>query len=104
MLPTRLAVGSPCDASRCPLEGPQGTELHSGMNAAGWMAAFTAAGAFYATRREPIIPVYVFYSMFVFQRAGFGADLAASAAEAAVDPRVCWPAKGPATRPVPSRP
>ena len=34
------------------------------------MAAFTAAGTSYATHGEPMIPVYVFYSMFGFQRTG----------------------------------
>ena len=34
------------------------------------MAAFTAAGTSYATHGEPLIPVYVFYSMFGFQRTG----------------------------------
>ena len=47
-------------AGRLPRSSAQrspGTELHAGMNGAGWMAAFTAAGAFYATHRDPIIPV-----------------------------------------------
>ena len=34
------------------------------------MAAFTAAGTSYATHGEPMIPIYVFYSMFGFQRTG----------------------------------
>ena len=34
------------------------------------MAAFTAAGSSYATHGEPMVPVYVFYSMFGFQRTG----------------------------------
>lgn len=34
------------------------------------MAAFTAAGTSYATHGEPMIPVYLFYSMFGFQRTG----------------------------------
>jgi pyruvate dehydrogenase E1 component len=44
--------------------------LHTGINEAGSMAAFTAAGTSYATHGEPMIPVYVFYSMFGFQRTG----------------------------------
>ena len=33
-------------------------------------AAFTAAGTSYATHGEPMIPIYIFYSMFGFQRTG----------------------------------
>jgi pyruvate dehydrogenase E1 component len=51
-------------------ESPQGQILHTGINEAGAFAAFTAAGTSYATQGEPLIPVYVFYSMFGFQRTG----------------------------------
>jgi pyruvate dehydrogenase E1 component len=51
-------------------ESEQGQMLHTGINEAGSMAAFTAAGTSYATHGEPMIPVYVFYSMFGFQRTG----------------------------------
>jgi pyruvate dehydrogenase E1 component len=51
-------------------ESPQGQILHVGINEAGAFAAFTAAGTAYATQGEPLIPVYVFYSMFGFQRTG----------------------------------
>ena len=51
-------------------ESPKGQILHTGINEAGSMAAFTAAGTAYATHGEPMIPVYVFYSMFGFQRTG----------------------------------
>ncbi|MBI5160265.1 MAG: pyruvate dehydrogenase (acetyl-transferring), homodimeric type [Micrococcales bacterium] len=51
-------------------ESPQGQILHVGINEAGAVAAFTAAGSAYATHGEPLIPVYVFYSMFGFQRTG----------------------------------
>jgi pyruvate dehydrogenase E1 component len=51
-------------------ESEQGQILHTGINEAGSMAAFTAAGTSYATHGEPMIPVYVFYSMFGFQRTG----------------------------------
>jgi len=51
-------------------ESPQGQILHVGINEAGGFAAFTAAGTSYATHGEPLIPVYVFYSMFGFQRTG----------------------------------
>ncbi|TAL41959.1 MAG: pyruvate dehydrogenase (acetyl-transferring), homodimeric type [Salinibacterium sp.] len=52
------------------LESPQGQIVHVGINEAGAFAAFTAAGTSYATHGEPLIPVYVFYSMFGFQRTG----------------------------------
>ncbi|TFD33248.1 pyruvate dehydrogenase (acetyl-transferring), homodimeric type [Cryobacterium cryoconiti] len=51
-------------------ESPQGQILHVGINEAGAMAAFTNVGTSYATQGEPLIPVYVFYSMFGFQRTG----------------------------------
>jgi pyruvate dehydrogenase E1 component len=51
-------------------ESPQGQIIHVGINEAGAFAAFTAAGTAYATHGEPLIPVYVFYSMFGFQRTG----------------------------------
>src|SRR5699024_3632810 len=51
-------------------ESPQGQLLHPGINEAGAVAAFTAAGTSYSTHNEPIIPFYVFYSMFGFQRTG----------------------------------
>jgi len=51
-------------------ESPQGQIVHVGINEAGALAAFTAAGASYATHGEPLIPVYIFYSMFGFQRTG----------------------------------
>ena len=49
-------------------EATDGQILHTGINEAGSLAAFTAAGSSYATHGEPIIPFYVFYSMFGFQR------------------------------------
>ncbi|WP_026530820.1 pyruvate dehydrogenase (acetyl-transferring), homodimeric type [Haematomicrobium sanguinis] len=51
-------------------ESPQGQILHAGINEAGSMAAFTAVGTSYATHGVPMIPIYVFYSMFGFQRTG----------------------------------
>jgi pyruvate dehydrogenase E1 component len=49
-------------------EATSGQILHTGINEAGSVAAFTAAGSSYATHGQPIIPFYVFYSMFGFQR------------------------------------
>lgn len=51
-------------------ESPQGQIIHVGINEAGALAAFTNVGTSYATQGEPLIPVYVFYSMFGFQRTG----------------------------------
>lgn len=51
-------------------EAPDGQILHVGINEAGAMAAFTAAGTSYSTHGEPLIPIYVYYSMFGFQRTG----------------------------------
>ncbi|WP_308492108.1 pyruvate dehydrogenase (acetyl-transferring), homodimeric type [Microbacterium terrisoli] len=51
-------------------ESVEGRILHVGINEAGSVAAFTAAGTAYATHGVPLIPVYVFYSMFGFQRTG----------------------------------
>jgi len=53
-------------------ESAQGQVLHTGINEAGSVAAFTAAGTSYSTQDEPMIPVYIFYSMFGFQRTGDG--------------------------------
>jgi pyruvate dehydrogenase E1 component len=51
-------------------ESPEGQILHTGINEAGAFAAFTAIGTSYATHGEPMVPLYVFYSMFGFQRTG----------------------------------
>jgi len=51
-------------------ESEQGVLLHVGINEAGAAAAFTATGTSYATHGQPLIPVYIFYSMFGFQRTG----------------------------------
>jgi pyruvate dehydrogenase E1 component len=49
-------------------ESEAGQILHTGINEAGSVAAFTAIATSYATQGQPIIPFYVFYSMFGFQR------------------------------------
>ena len=51
-------------------EAKDGQILHEGINEAGSAASFTAVGTSYATHGEPMIPVYIFYSMFGFQRTG----------------------------------
>ncbi|MFI0350552.1 pyruvate dehydrogenase (acetyl-transferring), homodimeric type [Actinomadura sp. 9N407] len=51
-------------------ESQQGQMLHEGISEAGSMASTIAAGTAYATHGEHMIPVYIFYSMFGFQRTG----------------------------------
>jgi pyruvate dehydrogenase E1 component len=51
-------------------EAETGQILHEGINEAGSVASFTAAGSAYATHGEHMIPIYIFYSMFGFQRTG----------------------------------
>ncbi|XVX21720.1 pyruvate dehydrogenase (acetyl-transferring), homodimeric type [Actinomycetota bacterium] len=51
-------------------EATDGQILHLGINEAGSAASFTAVGSSYATHGEPMIPIYIFYSMFGFQRTG----------------------------------
>ncbi|MFN2538068.1 MAG: pyruvate dehydrogenase (acetyl-transferring), homodimeric type [Mycobacteriales bacterium] len=49
-------------------ESEQGQILHEGITEAGSMASTIAAATSYATHGEPMIPIYIFYSMFGFQR------------------------------------
>jgi pyruvate dehydrogenase E1 component len=51
-------------------ESTQGQMLHEGISEAGALASATAAGSAYSTHGEPMIPFYIFYSMFGFQRTG----------------------------------
>ncbi|HET7356700.1 MAG TPA: pyruvate dehydrogenase (acetyl-transferring), homodimeric type, partial [Nocardioidaceae bacterium] len=51
-------------------ESAQGQLLHEGISEAGAMSSATAAGSAYATHGEHMIPFYIFYSMFGFQRTG----------------------------------
>jgi len=51
-------------------ESTSGVILHEGINEAGSVASFTAVGSSYSTHDEPMIPIYIFYSMFGFQRTG----------------------------------
>ncbi|MCK0437887.1 pyruvate dehydrogenase (acetyl-transferring), homodimeric type [Gordonia alkaliphila] len=51
-------------------EDSAGRILHEGISEAGSTASFTAVGTSYATHGEPMIPLYIFYSMFGFQRTG----------------------------------
>ncbi|MFJ2955821.1 pyruvate dehydrogenase (acetyl-transferring), homodimeric type [Streptomyces sp. NBC_00669] len=49
-------------------EAKDGQILNEGITEAGSLADFTAAATSYATHGEPMIPFYIFYSMFGFQR------------------------------------
>ncbi|MDQ2797833.1 MAG: pyruvate dehydrogenase (acetyl-transferring), homodimeric type, partial [Actinomycetota bacterium] len=51
-------------------ESTKGQILHEGISEAGSMASLIAAGSAYATHATPMIPFYIFYSMFGFQRTG----------------------------------
>ncbi|CAM5676549.1 pyruvate dehydrogenase (acetyl-transferring), homodimeric type [Mycolicibacterium aubagnense] len=53
-------------------ESEVGQILHEGINEAGSTASFTAVSTSYATHDLPMIPIYIFYSMFGFQRTGDG--------------------------------
>ena len=49
-------------------EAPDGQMLQEGINEAGAMASWIAAATAYSTSDIPMIPFYIFYSMFGFQR------------------------------------
>ena len=51
-------------------EEADGQILEEGITEAGSMASFTAAGTAYSNYRLPMIPFYMYYSMFGFQRIG----------------------------------
>ena len=53
-------------------ESEQGVILHEGIDEAGSTASYTAVSTSYATHGVPMIPMYIFYSMFGFQRTGDG--------------------------------
>jgi pyruvate dehydrogenase E1 component len=62
----------PVDSSRCSIinEKKDGQILEEGITEAGSMASFIAAGTSYATHGVPMIPFYIYYSMFGPQRVG----------------------------------
>ena len=60
-------------------EAKDGQILEEGINEAGAMSSFVAAGTAYATHGVNTIPFYIYYSMFGFQRVG---DLIWAAADA----------------------
>jgi pyruvate dehydrogenase E1 component len=51
-------------------ESTSGQVLQEGITEAGAMASFTALATAYATWGQPMLPVFLFYSMFGFQRVG----------------------------------
>jgi pyruvate dehydrogenase E1 component len=51
-------------------EAKDGQILEEGITEAGSMASFIAAGTSYATMGEQMVPFYIYYSMFGFQRIG----------------------------------
>src|SRR5450432_3464480 len=51
-------------------EDPKGQILQEGINEPGAMASFIAAATSYSTSNSPMIPFYIYYSMFGFQRVG----------------------------------
>ena len=51
-------------------EATDGQVLEEGITEAGAVASLQAAATAYATHGEPLIPFYIFYSMFGFQRTG----------------------------------
>ncbi|MGH8295983.1 MAG: pyruvate dehydrogenase (acetyl-transferring), homodimeric type, partial [Steroidobacteraceae bacterium] len=59
-------------------EDPKGQMLEEGITEAGAMASFIAAGTAYSTSNLLMLPFYIFYSMFGFQRFG---DLAWAAGD-----------------------
>ncbi len=61
------------------IEGKDGQILEEGITEAGATASWLAAATSYATRGVPMVPFYIFYSMFGFQRVG---DLLWAAADA----------------------
>ena len=59
-------------------EHQQGQIIQEGINEAGAMSSWMAAATSYSTHNLPVIPFYIFYSMFGFQRVG---DLAWAAGD-----------------------
>ncbi len=62
----------PVDASMllAYIESQDGQILEEGITEAGSMASWTAAATSYATRGVPMVPFFIFYSMFGWQRTG----------------------------------
>ncbi len=71
---------TPVDASQMLYykESKQGQILEEGINEAGSMAAWMACATSYSTHNYPLVPFFIYYSMFGFQRFG---DLAWAAGD-----------------------
>lgn len=78
MFPT-VGIYSPLGQNYDPVDADQllhykesttGQLLIEGITEAGSVAEFAAAATSYATHGEPMIPFYIFYAMFGFQRTG----------------------------------
>ena len=73
---TSRSTATRCSTTRKPEDGQI---LEEGINEAGSMSSFIAAGTAYATHGINMIPFFIFYSMFGFQRIGdliwAGADM-----------------------------
>jgi pyruvate dehydrogenase E1 component len=67
-------------------EDKKGRMLEEGINEAGAMSAWIAVGTSYCMHNYPMIPFYIFYSMFGFQRIG---DLAWAAGDIQAK-AFCW--------------
>jgi len=83
----QLAIYSPVGQLYTPQDADQlmfykeektGQILQEGINEAGGMSSWIAAATSYSTHGNPMIPFYIFYSMFGFQRVG---DLAWAAGD-----------------------
>ncbi|MCX7621011.1 MAG: pyruvate dehydrogenase (acetyl-transferring), homodimeric type [Acidimicrobiales bacterium] len=72
-------------------EATDGQILEEGITEAGALASWTAAGTSYANRGVPMVPFFVFYSMFGFQRVG---DLIWAAADAQARGFLCGATAG----------
>ncbi|MEE9391334.1 MAG: pyruvate dehydrogenase (acetyl-transferring), homodimeric type [Planctomycetota bacterium] len=76
---TKVGIYAPFDQAYTPIdrkslmyykEKVDGQLLQEGINEAGAMASFTAAGTAYSVHGQPMIPFFIYYSMFGFQRVG----------------------------------
>ncbi len=72
-------------------EAKDGQLLEEGINEAGAMGSFIAAGTSYANLGYPMVPFYIYYSMFGFQRVG---DLIWCAADSRVKGFLCGGTSG----------
>ncbi|MGO3383866.1 MAG: transketolase-like TK C-terminal-containing protein, partial [Acinetobacter guillouiae] len=72
-------------------EAKDGHMLQEGINEAGAMSAWSALGTSYSTNNLPMIPMYMYYSMFGFQRIG---DIAWAAGDSQAQGFLCGATAG----------